>query len=374
MVIQLVRWFRRRHLLGQSLPSVLAIVFLMNLLFGALFYLVEQEAQPGLSLADGLWWAMVTMTTVGYGDYYAQTAVGRFLVSYPSMIVGIGLVAYLAGTVAEAVINRLSKRRKGILAMDMQDHIVICNCPNTSKVLQFVGELRQHSDHANREVVLVSDRFEELPDELEQQSIHYVRGDATQEDVLARACVLKAAGVFVFAIDPSHPRSDAATLAIGLTLETLSREKGVELRVIVQLVSKKNERMMHRAGVDGIVFDEGVSDCLMAQEFVNPGVHAVVQQVISNRRGSQFYIHDTTLGGRRVKELQLAVLSHPTNIQLIGIINDEKIELNPDKNRVIQEGDRLIVLADEPQDFPALQASLGELSQSEAPSDLPRGG
>ncbi len=353
---------------------MLAIVFLMNLLFGALFYLVEQDAQPGLSLADGLWWAMVTMTTVGYGDYYAQTAVGRFLVSYPSMIVGIGLVAYLAGTVAEAVINRLSKRRKGILAMDMQDHIVICNCPNTSKVLQFVGELRQHSDHANREVVLVSDRFEELPDELEQQSIRYVRGDATQEEVLARACVLKAAGVFVFAIDPSDPRSDAATLAIGLTLETLSREKGVELRVIGQLVSKKNEGMLRRAGVDGIVFDEGVSDCLMAQEFVNPGVHAVVQQVISNQRGSQFYIHDTTLGGRRVKELQLAVLSHPTNIQLIGIINDEKIELNPDKNRVLQEGDRLIVLADEPQDFPALQASLGELSQSEAPSDLPRGG
>ena len=61
-------------------------------------------------------------------------------------------------------------------------------------------------------------------------------------------------------------------------------------------------------------------------------------------------------------------------MQLIGIINGEKIELNPDKNRIIQAGDRLIVLADEPKDFPALQASLGERIQSEAQSDLPQGG
>ena len=75
-----------------------------------------------------------------------------------------------------------------------------------------------------------------------------------------------------------------------------------------------------------------------------------------------------------MKELQLAVISHPTNMQLIGIINGDNIELNPDKNRVIQQGDRLIVLADEPEDFPALQASLGQMIQSETASDQPRGG
>jgi voltage-gated potassium channel len=363
-VIHFLEWLRRHRLLSRNLPRVLVIVVLMNLLFGTLFYFAERGAQTGLSLADGLWWAMVTMTTVGYGDHYAKTAVGRFLVSYPAMIVGIGLVAYLAGTVAEAVINRLSQRRKGLLAVDMQDHFVICNCPSTEKVLQFVAELRYHSEHTSREVVLVSERFEELPAELARLDIRYVRGNPTQEDVLARACALASVGVFVFAIDPTDPGSDAATLAIGLTLSTLGREQNADVRVIVQLASKKNERMMRRAGVDGIVFDEGVSDSLMAQEFVNPGVHAVVQEVISNRRGSQFYIHETTLAGRRIKDLQLAVIEHSTNMQLIGIINGDKIELNPDKNRTIQKGDRLIVLADEAKDFPALQASLGEMVQS----------
>ena len=111
-----------------------------------MFYLAERNTQSGLTLADGLWWAMVTMTTVGYGDYYAQTSVGRFLVSYPAMLVGIGLVGYLAGTVAETVIHRLSKRRKGLLAVKMRDHFVICNCPTTGKVLQLVDELRHHSE------------------------------------------------------------------------------------------------------------------------------------------------------------------------------------------------------------------------------------
>ncbi len=353
---------------------MLLLIALMNVVFGLLFFVAERDAQPGLTLLDSLWWAMVTMTTVGYGDYFAQTAAGRFLVSYPAMLFGIGLVAYLAGTVAESVIDRLGKRRRGLLAVEMQDHFVICNCPNAAKVIQFVSELRQHADCARRDIVLVGDQYEELPIELEQLHFRYVRGNPTQEDVLARACAMQSAGVFVFALDPSNPDSDTATLAIGLTLETLSREAGIDLRVIVQLASKKNEKMMRRAGVDGIVFDEGVSDCLMAQEFSNPGVHAIVQEVIASGRGSQFYIHDTTLDGQQIKELQLAVIHHPTNMQLIGIINGDKIELNPDKNRVIQAGDRLIVLADEPEDFPALQASLTRANRPETASDLPSGG
>ncbi len=124
-MIQVIRWLRLRGVLGQSLPRVLLVVILMNLVFGALFYVTEREAQPGLTLVDGLWWAMVTMTTVGYGDYYAHTTAGRLLASFPAMIAGIGLVGYLAGTVAETVSHRLSTHRKGLLAVDMQDHFVI---------------------------------------------------------------------------------------------------------------------------------------------------------------------------------------------------------------------------------------------------------
>src|SRR5690606_35962499 len=98
----------------------------LNLLFGSAFYLAESRAQPDLTLLDSIWWAMVTMATVGYGDFYAQTTVGRFLVSYPTFLLGIGLLGYFLGSVADAVLEGTSAHRKGLKAIMKTKHLIIC--------------------------------------------------------------------------------------------------------------------------------------------------------------------------------------------------------------------------------------------------------
>ena len=65
-------------------------ILLLSVLFAVGFYFAERRVNPELEFADAIWWAMVSLTTVGYGDYYAQTAVGRFLISFPAFILGIG--------------------------------------------------------------------------------------------------------------------------------------------------------------------------------------------------------------------------------------------------------------------------------------------
>jgi len=45
-----------------------------------LFYAVEQGTNPNiLSIGDGIWWAIVTLTTIGYGDIYPWTTAGRII-------------------------------------------------------------------------------------------------------------------------------------------------------------------------------------------------------------------------------------------------------------------------------------------------------
>jgi voltage-gated potassium channel len=58
------------------------------------------SAEKGVSTWDGVWWAITTMTTVGYGDEYPVTTLGRIL-AMALMVVGIGFIAVLTGAVAE---------------------------------------------------------------------------------------------------------------------------------------------------------------------------------------------------------------------------------------------------------------------------------
>lgn len=86
---------RLLHLLlisGDSLPGALAMLFAVVFIFGTGTFMLEQGANPQFQeLQDGLWWALVTLTTVGYGDIAPVTAAGR-VVAVMTMI--FGMVVY----------------------------------------------------------------------------------------------------------------------------------------------------------------------------------------------------------------------------------------------------------------------------------------
>lgn len=73
-------------------------------------YYVENNAQPEKfsSIPETMWWGIITVTTVGYGDVYPITPLGRFLVSIIA-IIGIGLVALPTGILAAGFSNELSQ-------------------------------------------------------------------------------------------------------------------------------------------------------------------------------------------------------------------------------------------------------------------------
>ena len=124
--VRLIRIFRIFKLSryvgeGQNLAKALSsskhkiIVFLVTVLtsviiFGALMYLIEGPKNGFTSIPKSIYWAIVTMTTVGYGDIAPQTALGQTLASI-IMILGYGIIAVPTGIVSAEMVSQRNREK-----------------------------------------------------------------------------------------------------------------------------------------------------------------------------------------------------------------------------------------------------------------------
>ena len=100
----------------KKMHEILAALFFVMLLLiiaSLLIYYAEHDAQPDKfpNAFSGLWWAVATLTTVGYGDIYPITAVGRFL-GAAIAIMGIGMVAVPTGILSAGFVEVLEKKNQ----------------------------------------------------------------------------------------------------------------------------------------------------------------------------------------------------------------------------------------------------------------------
>lgn len=114
-MIKLTRHSRVFNLLWsvfrQEGPTIGALIFILTLTLtvsGALAYMVEGEEQPTVfsSIPAAMWWAIETLTTVGYGDMVPVTAVGKILGGMVS-IIGIGTLALFSGVLTVGFLDQL---------------------------------------------------------------------------------------------------------------------------------------------------------------------------------------------------------------------------------------------------------------------------
>ena len=99
---------KKRELLGS-----LFFVSILMLISSLLMYSAEHEAQPEVfrNAFSGLWWAVATLTTVGYGDIYPVTALGRLLGAFIAFS-GLAAVAIPTGIISSGLMEALSRGRE----------------------------------------------------------------------------------------------------------------------------------------------------------------------------------------------------------------------------------------------------------------------
>ncbi len=135
-LLKIARYSESMSLVGHVLRSrrdvlisTVFVGFILLFFASALMYLVERETQPEgfSSIPAAMWWGVVTLTTVGYGDLYPVTPLGRGLGTFVALL-GIGLFAMPAGILGSAFVDELEQRKSA--------RSEIATCPHCGKPLQ----------------------------------------------------------------------------------------------------------------------------------------------------------------------------------------------------------------------------------------------
>lgn len=182
---------------------------------------------------------------------------------------------------------------------------------------------------------MIDESLEELPVELVQRDVNFVRGNPTRDETLTRASLDSAAYAIVLAKAPGDPHSDNLSVAITLAVE--ARTGGVH--TVVECVDFATQELLRKAGCDSIVCTSRFDAHFVSHELLNPGVQELLHELTSSTRGQQLYLTPAkSVGAFEVLSRRAAELGHLP----LGILRNGETLLNPSGAFAVEQGDSLI--------------------------------
>ncbi|MFA7025404.1 MAG: ion channel, partial [Candidatus Cloacimonadaceae bacterium] len=227
----------------------IAVLLLLSALFTWLLESNGNTENTIESFWDGIWWAIVTIATVGYGDKFPVTFFGR-LVGMILIVIGFASLSVFTGLIASLFVEDRLKGAKGLKQVRMHNHVVLCGWNNTAHY--FLKALIDKKMESTEVCLLMNETpefFESIESQYPSLAISFVRGEPTQEDALRRAAVSNAAQVIILA-DHSLQGSiaDDRSIIVANAIHFLAKKD----KITVQLSNHENKQMLQRIGINKV--------------------------------------------------------------------------------------------------------------------------
>jgi voltage-gated potassium channel len=350
-VLGIARAFRENRLLYSLAFSILG---LSTFLGGLSMYLAERGLNPNVKhVADGFWWALVTLCTVGFGDIAPITTAGRFIGSL-LMVDGLFILALFAGIVGHTLLRAVLTIEKDQQRMGTQmNHLVVCGYdPGAHQLLDAL--LAEH-DPAETVVMVFAPgaRPADLPD-----AVSWVSGDPTKESELDKVRVVRARAVIVVGARSAEPqKADAVSILTVFTIrrylkqhaETALRQR--PLQIVAEILDAENVEHARAAGADEVVETNTLGFSLLAHALTMPGTADILSRV-ALKGDLDVFVGPMPAGvalPRPFGEVA-AEIRRVTGVLVMGIrvAGSREDLLNPEDERIVSPGDGIVYLALQP--------------------------
>lgn len=332
---RLIRQVRRRKELGVSLLLVLIVVAIGGNTLS--FYLFESGANPDVTVWDSIWYSVISVTTIGYGDFSAESLGARIGTTVFIVFIGLATFTTALGMAVDWVADLRHKERKGMGRVSARDHLVMVNFPNEERVQQIIREYRRDPDYRNIDIVLVDHDVEEMPFDL--PDVSFVRGWPLDEDTYRRANLEHARQVMV--LSPSHedPRSDSLVASIAFVVHQVNPD----VRVIAECLDSRHGVLFDSSANLSLVYGLEVVNNLFVQESQDSGALRLTQAITSNEieRNLASTVVQSTPPRTTYTNAAKVLLDHGVN--LVGVIRDDSVHMDFDDIEVSQ-GDLLVYI------------------------------
>lgn len=315
--------------LRQFQLSLLAVVLLLVVGTGG-YMLLE-----GMSIVDGLYMTVITLTTVGFGEVRPLSGAGR-LFTMALILWGVGTAAWGLRNAAEVLLgdrfwHSLAVQRMEEQLRGMEGHYIICGYGRMGR--EVVAEMQRRE-----KPFVVVDQDSTISDELLEAGITYVIGDATHDDALVAAGIERARGLVAVV------NSDADNLMIVLSAKGLNPNATVVARASTDEAEKK----LRRAGADRVLSPYAVGGLRMALALLRPAVNEFLNTVIYSERlhiemGELVLAPNSPLVGLT---LRACGLRDQWNATVVAIKDREgALTISPSSHYKLAAGDTLILVA-----------------------------
>ena len=311
---------------NQLAQVTVAIILTINI--AALFMFVfERHANSYQfeNLGDALWWSIVTIATVGYGDKVPITAAGRIVGSI-TIISGLILISLFTATISSVFVARKIKESQGLQDIDFTNHTLVCGWnSHVEEILRIFNRYSTSSE--TMKIVLANEAQPELMEVVGEAypnlDIKFVRGDYSREPVLHRANIKAAQSAIIVpdATSQSGQLSDDKTLLALLTMKSLNPT----LKVFAHIVNKENYQHVKRANADEVIVSDQHVGFFLANQILYPGAPQVAMELLDYEHGND--IHRVPIPETYIDKTFEEVFVHfkkTKNWTLIGIVTEEE--------------------------------------------------